>query len=135
MHSTRLLLPALAALLLLSTGCDVDSENKGKLEGTRWSSEAGNVQLRNVNIPGGPKSVRIPAGYMELDFQKDGTLFYIINNKLYRGKYSLGAGQTVVLKLEEQLSGRTEHAEKIHIQGTRLTMTDTDGTSLKFRKQ
>jgi hypothetical protein len=119
--------------LLLATGC-VPSENKDKLEGTRWTSEGGTVQLNNIRTPGGPQSVHVPPGYMELDFQKDGTLFYIINGKLYRGKYTLNAGHTVTMKLEEKLSGRYEHAEKIVVEGQRLTMTDTDGTSLKFRK-
>jgi hypothetical protein len=135
MLSTRALRLTVPALLLLSTGCIAESENKGKLEGTRWTSEASTVKVRNPRAPGIPQSVSVPGGYMELDFQKDGTLFYIINNALYRGKYSLNGGHTVTFRLEEKLSGRHEHAEKIVIDGQSLTMTDSDGTSLKFRKK
>jgi hypothetical protein len=134
MLSFRVSRLAVPLFLLLSSGCVVESENKGKIEGTRWTSEASTVSVPNPRMPGTRQSVTVPSGYMELDFQKDGTLFYIINGKLYRGKYSLNGGQTVTLKLEEKLSGRYEHAEKIVVEGQRLTMTDTDGTSLKFRK-
>lgn len=133
MRPARVLLFLFPLCLPLLTGCVV-SENEGKLEGTRWSSEAGTMQVNNPATPGIKQKVFVRAGFMELDFQKDGTLFYIINNKLYRGKYSLNAGQTVTIKLEEKLSGRYEHAEKIVVQGNYFTMTDSDGTSLKFKK-
>ncbi len=131
MRPIRVLSFMFLPLVLLASGCV--SENKGKLEGTRWSSEAGQVRSNNSAVMG-PREVTLPAGYMELDFQKDGTLFYIINNKLHRGKYTLGMGSVVRFDLEEPIAGMKTHSEKITVDGRKMTMTDTDGTQLTFRK-
>jgi hypothetical protein len=129
---TRLARLLVVVPLLCLTGCT--SENKGKIEGTKWRSEAGNVFAKNSNPLNG-KTVFLPAGYMELDFHQDGSLFYIIAGKLHSGTYALGLGNIVVLHLDEPVAGLKMHSEKITIEGRRLTMTDTDGTSLKFQKQ
>jgi hypothetical protein len=130
MRLSRVLRLVIVPLFLMSTvGCV--TENKD-LEGTRWESEAGAVQVNNPAV--GKRSVHVSAGFMKLDFKKDGTLFYIIANKLYRGKYSLGGGKSVTFHLEEKLSGTKTHTEKIIVEGSRLTMTDSDGTQLKFQK-
>lgn len=117
--------------LVCLMGCT--SENKGKIEGTRWRSEAGSVTSHSPVTSG--RVVHLQEGYMELDFQNDGGLFYIIGGKLYTGKYTLGMGNVVILRLEEPLAGLKTHSEKIVIEGKRLTMTDTDGTTLAFQKQ
>src|SRR5262245_45778251 len=118
MRSIRVLSLMFLPLVLLASGCV--SENKGKLEGTRWSSEAG--QVTNNAAVMGPREVTLRAGYMELDFQKDGTLFYIINNKLHRGKYTLGMGSVVRFDLEEPIAGMKTHSEKINVDGRTMTM-------------
>jgi hypothetical protein len=121
-----------AVFVLLATGCS--SENKGQLEGTRWRSEAGRVEVKSFQATGGKQTVNVPEGYFQLDFQTDGTLFYIINNQLYRGKYTLNPGRAVTLQLEKPLAGSTTHTETIAVNGSRMTMTDTDGTALNFKK-
>ena len=112
---------ALVAALVCSVGCN--SKNKGKIEGTKWSSEAATVK-GNV----------LPVGALKLDFGSDGRLAYKAGPTTYTGTYSLGFGDTVTLNLDQDLAGRKKHAEKVTINGDRLTMTDSDGTSLTFTK-
>ena len=108
-------------LVLGVTGCS--SNNKGKIEGTKWSSNAGNV-----------KGQPLPAGALRLEFTSDGKLTYTAGPKTFTGTYSLGGGDTVTFHLNQDLAGRKTHPEKISISGTTLTMTDGDGTSLSFSK-
>jgi hypothetical protein len=129
---TRLARLVVLVPLLFLTGCTPD--NKGKIEGTKWRSEAANVRAKNTNPLSGA-TVYLPAGFMELDFHKDGSLFYIIAGKLHSGKYSLGMGSVVVLHLDEPVAGLKTHSERITIENRRLTMTDTDGTQLTFQRQ
>ena len=72
---------------------------------------------------------------MELHFHKDGSLYYIVRGKLHTGKYSLGFGHNVTLHLDEAVAGMKTHTETVVITGDRLTMTDTDGTELTFRRE
>ena len=111
--------------LALTVGCL--SENKGKIEGTRWSSLAGTVKARG-------RSVRVPNGFMELHFHADGSLYYTIRGKIFTGKYSLGMGSSITLYLDEPIANSTVHTETVVIKGDRLTMTDSDGTELNFRR-
>jgi hypothetical protein len=112
---------ALIAALVCSVGCN--SKNKGKIEGTKWSSEQGNV-----------KGQVVPAGALSLDFGSDGKLVYKAGPTTFTGTYSLGFGDTVTLNLDQELAGRKRHAQKIVINGDRLTMSDSDGTALTFAK-
>jgi len=79
--------------------------------------------------------LRVADGFMELHFHKDGSLYYIVRGKLHTGKYSLGAGNAVTLSLDEAVAGMKVHTETVVIEGERLTMTDTDGTELSFRRE
>jgi hypothetical protein len=134
----RVIFPRLVVALGLAlvAGCIPvnKGDNKGVIEGTRWSSLAERMTLKTPGINYG-KTVPIPAGYMELDFQQDGTLYYIINGTIFKGKYTLGPGKNVVFTLEQPIAGRTKHVESIRIEGDRLTMEDTDGTTLHFRRR
>ena len=121
MRPSHALRVACIATLLLACGCS--SSNKGKIEGTKWSSKAATVQGKAV-----------PAGALQLDFQSDGKLVYKIGAENHTGTYSLGMGPTVTLNFDTELSGRKTHAEKIVINGDELTMTDSDGTQLPFQK-
>ena len=112
--------------LVFAAGCL--SENKGKIEGTRWRSIAGTIESHGLKV-------RVPDGFMELHFHKDGSLFYIVRGKLHTGKYNLGAGKYVTLSLDEAVAGMKTHTETVVIEGDRLTMTDTDGTALSFRRE
>jgi hypothetical protein len=114
------LLPFLL-LIALCGGCA--SKNKGKIEGTQWSS-------LSATMKGQP----IPAGSMRLQFSGDGKVVYQVGPQTYKGTYSLGFGDLVTLHLNQQVAGRTTHTERVTIDGNKLTMTDSDGTALTFQK-
>jgi hypothetical protein len=122
MRFTRGLQLVVLALALSAVGCS--SNNKGKIEGTKWTSDATTI-----------KGQQIPAGALGLEFGSDGSLVYRTLMARFTGKYSLGGGDTVTLHLDQDLAGRKEHSEKVVISGDKLTMTDSDGTSITFSKQ
>ena len=125
MRRTAVLRLTVLLAFALTMGCL--SENKGKIEGTRWTSLAATFQtLRG--------SVRRPDGYVEMHFHTDGSLYFIVQGKIHTGKYSLGMGNAVTLYLDEAVAGMKTHTETVVINGDRLTMTDTDGTELTFRR-
>ena len=99
------------------------SDNAGRIEGTKWSSIEGTV-----------KGQKIPAGSLQLEFAKDGKLVYKAGPITFTGTYELKAGDKVVLKLDQELAGRKEHDQKIAIKDGKLTMSDSDGTTLDFEK-
>jgi hypothetical protein len=103
-------------------GC---SSNKGKIEGTKWSS-----------LPGTVKGQNLPEGVLGLEFGADKKLVYTVGLQRFTGTYSLGMGSNVTLHLEQELpgTGRKDHVEKVTIDGDKLTMTDSDGTTLNFKK-
>ena len=99
------------------------SSNKGKIEGTKWNSLETTV-----------KGNKIPAAALKLEFSKDRKLLYQAGPVKFTGTYELGKGDTVTFHLDQELAGRKDHEEKIAIRGTRLLMTDSDGTSITFKK-
>jgi hypothetical protein len=104
------------------TGCN--SNNKGKIEGTHWSS-----------IAQSSKSGPLPAGAITLDFNTDMTMkMSIIGGTVYSGKYSLGFGNNVTFNFDQALEGRKSHVETIKINGDELQMIDSDGTTVTFKK-
>jgi hypothetical protein len=111
---------AVAALLLMA-GCS--SKNKGKIEGTKWSSLVATA-----------KGTTIPAGFLQLTFGKDGSLSYQVGPQNFSGTYSLGMGTNVTLNFNQDVVGRKKHVEKIAISGNQLTMTDSDGTQVSFQQ-
>lgn len=112
----------LLAVLLLAAGCS--SSNKGRVEGTKWSSIAATV-----------KGQQVPDGALRLEFGSDGSLVYKAGPKTYTGKYSLGVGNAVTLHLDQDLAGRKVHVQRVDVSDNQLKMTDSDGTSLSFTKQ
>jgi hypothetical protein len=103
-----------AVSLLCVAGCPSGaSNNKGKIEGTKWDAEDGSRAL---------------------EFTKDGKLFYDLEGGVgYEGTYTLGAGDNVTFTFTKELAGSKTHVEKISISGDHLTMSDTTG-SVKFKK-
>src|SRR5262245_7602137 len=99
----------LAVVTLVTTGCG--SNNKGKIEGTKWISIASTV-----------KGTSVPAGTLKLEFGSDGTLVYNAGPQTFRGTYSLGSGNTITLKLDRELAGSKTHVQKVVIEDDRLTM-------------
>lgn len=112
---------ALAVLCVAAMGCS--SNNKGKIEGTKWS-------CIDQPIQGG----RLTAGLMTLEFKADGGFIMVAGPTTITGKYSLGTGDTVTLDLDQPLEGQKKHAEKVKISGNQLEMIDSDGKSIKFSK-
>lgn len=107
--------------LVCFSGCS--SNNKGQLEGTYWSSERMEYQ-----------GYEIPAGTLKLQFlKKDNKLQYKTVVGTFSGEYKLGWGDYVTLTFDKPLAGSKQHVEKIQVEGKRLTMTDTDGTTATFR--
>lgn len=111
----------LVAVVLGVSGC---SSNAGKIEGTKWSS-----------LPGTVKGIRVPQGMLKLEFGKDHKLVYRAGSHTFTGTYNLGMGSHVTFNLTRELAGRKSHTETIEITGAKLTMTDSDGTSLDFMKE
>jgi hypothetical protein len=120
MRPASILRLTLLAAILMTCGCK--SNNKGKIEG-KWSSIASTV-----------KGKAVPEGFLTLEFGTDGSLVYAAGPITFKGTYSLGMGDNVTLKLDKELAGRKNHTEKVSISGDRLTMTDSDGTALTFKK-
>jgi hypothetical protein len=110
---------AVLAAVLCIVGCN--SNNKGKIEGTKWSSQSMSV-----------KGQTIPAGSIKFEFTTDGKMTYKILETPYTGRYSLGSGDYVTLHLDQPLEGSKTHRQRIIIRGDTLQLIDTDGTSITF---
>jgi hypothetical protein len=118
------LLVVVAALAVV--GCE--STNKGKIEGTKWSSNA-------VSIHG----QKLGSGKCELEFYKDGTMDFSATDpngyrKVFPGRYSLSLGDLVVITFDQEVAGMKTHTERVSISKGELTMTDSDGTKLVFSR-
>lgn len=104
-------------------GAKKGSNNKGKIEGTKWTS-----------LEFTANGQKVPADSVRFEFTKDGKLTYWILDKPYRGTYTLGDGDTVTLDLDEPLAGSKKHIQTIIIKDDALRLIDTDKTELKFKK-
>lgn len=108
-------------MTLLAAGCA--SENEGKIEGTKWSSVESTVEDKSI-----------PAGARTFEFTKEGDVTCVAGDNLWTGTYSLGRGQNVILKMDQKIAGRKKHTERVAIEGDRMTMTDSDGTTLELTR-
>src|SRR5262245_20112932 len=89
------------AVTVTLTGAGCESNNKGKIEGTKWKGTI----------------AAVPGSSMQMEFLADGRLnLYLFApgvRKTIAGKWSLSMGDYVDLTdLSEPLSGRTSHREK-----------------------
>ena len=107
--------------VVLACGCA--SNNKGKIEGTKWSSDRSTI-----------KGKFIPAGTLFLEFRKDGTLACWADRVQLSGTYSLGWGDIVTLHFNQSLWNQKNYTESIVIKKDCMTMTDMDGLKMTFRK-
>ena len=117
-HSLRIV-----CLMAVVLACGCASNNKGKIEGTKWSSDRATI-----------KGNFIPAGTLFLDFRKDGTLAGYADRVQLSGTYSLGWGDIVTLHFNQSLWNQKNYTESIVIKKDSMTMTDPDGLKLTFRK-
>ena len=114
------LLVLLAGLLFVG-GCK--SNNKGKIEGTKWTS---------IETP--TKSGVFPAGEFFLEFRSDGKLIFRREGMVYTGTYTVESGDNVTFHLDRKLQGSKTHTQKIKIADDQLTLTDGDGTAVTFTR-
>jgi uncharacterized protein (TIGR03066 family) len=125
--SRRLLLGALALATLALSSCDLGpSNNKKKILG-KWRGSMNLYGKQNFPVS------------MVMEFGKDGSFLikgYGPTKTLkIEGKYQLNSGDYVTLyDLSEPVMGSTTHREKVTIEGSSLTMVDTDGTTMKFTR-
>jgi hypothetical protein len=119
-HVLRLLV----VLLLLAGAAGCASNNKGKLEGTRWTSDPGKVRGQSV-----------PEGFMKLEFMVNGDLTLRGGGRTFTGTYSFGPGDLVTMYLDKELAGSKVYFERISLDGNRMKMSDPDGTELAFQKR
>src|SRR5215218_4250474 len=119
---------ALLAAFLGLAGCN--SNNKGKLEGTKWSSQ----EFKS-------KGTLIPPGAIVMEFADDGRLTYRskessatgeVKDKTVTGHYALYSDDYVTFYLDEPLAGSKTHRERIVVRGDTMQLIDTDGTSIPF---
>jgi hypothetical protein len=115
-------LVALLFLVALAlSGCS--SNNKGKLEGTKWRSDSGVVEGETV-----------PAGTVTVEFRKNGTLTMRVDGHQIEGKYTLGVSNWVTLSLDEEFGHSTSYTALVLIQGDKMTMNDGDGCTLTYSR-
>src|SRR5690242_6756170 len=93
MRPLRMVQLVLLVAVLFSCGCA--SNNKGKIEGTKWTSVASTVKGR-----------AIPAGALGLEFNSDGSMAYKIGPMSLAGTYSLGSGDSFTFKFNQDLGGK-----------------------------
>jgi hypothetical protein len=94
------------------------SDNKGKIEGTRWVSRAATLK----------SGQEVPAGALEIEFKADGGLFIMIGPSTAGGTFTLGEGDKVTLNLDKKIGGYDTLSERVTIEGDVMTMIDPDGT-------
>jgi hypothetical protein len=123
MSLTPIMRLAVLAVIVCAFGCS--SNNKGKIEGTKWSS------LQDTF-----KGKQIAAGTLTLEFSKDGKVVYKCIPGTFTGTYKLGSGNNVTITLDQPLAGRKTHTQKVAIDGDRMTMADPtlDGITMTFQR-
>ncbi len=121
MHPKDIVRLLLVALIFFMAGCE--SNVKGKIEGTKWTSKAATIKGKSV-----------PAGFLQLEFGSDAKLIYRAGSETYTGTYTLGFGDSLTMHLDRALAGSKTHTETVLVYSDSLTMTDLDGTSMTFLK-
>ena len=122
MHSAHVLrLLAIGALLMI---CGCNSNNQGKIEGTKWSSLGGKIL-----------GVSFTSGTASVEFKKDGKLVFRFGDRTHTGNYALGMGDRVTLNLDKALPNGKSFGEKVSVSDDIMIMTDPDGTKLSFVKE
>jgi hypothetical protein len=109
-------------LTLPGLGCG--SKNAGLLEGTRW-----------VSLEATVKGFVQPAGHTVIEFRRDGSFLYQVAGIRHAGQFDLGRGDLVTIKLDKELDGRQLIVARVTVDGDTLTLSDPDGTAVRFRKE
>jgi uncharacterized protein (TIGR03067 family) len=118
---------ALLTLALAGGGCGFmpqsGSNNKGKLEGTRW-----------VNEPGPFAGIHFIRGAFILDFRGDGTFFWRFSDQTFTGTFSYGPDNLIFFNLSKPFLNRTDWKENITISGDTLIMGGEDNLTITFNR-
>jgi len=109
--------------MVLFTGCS--SNNEGRIEGTAWKSLA-------ISGDAFEEGDGVPAGAIQIQFTKGGTVYLRGPEGQYQGKYTLGGGDWVTLHLDRALDGKLTHRERVIINGNRMTMIGRDGYAISY---
>lgn len=118
MPALRTTLWTLCVAVLFTAGCSPGaSNNKGKIEGTKWENEATTIDGKEI-----------PAGDVYLEFTKDGKLHFDNPKSANDGTYTLGSGDQVIFNFDKEFSGSKKHVETIKVDGDKLTLSDAKGT-------
>src|SRR5438034_6012244 len=98
-------------LVTIATGCA--SKNAGKIEGTRWKSDATTMFGK-----------QIPAGAITFDFKKDGTFKGTLGGQSVTGTYTLEFGSLVTLHCDQTLPTGSSQTQRVSIDGDWMSMSD-----------
>lgn len=103
----------LALPLVLVLGCS--SNNKGKIEGTKWKLRGG-----------------MPGSELIYEYGSDGRITVGNGAVQITGTYSLGAGDRIRMTMDQAIDGHTQLTTNATITGDVMTCVDPDGTTLMF---
>jgi hypothetical protein len=81
-----------------------------------------------------PQAASLPDGAVQLEFRENHDFIYYIPQGIFRGKYRYGPSDIVIFELDQELAGSKVHYQTIRIKENKLTLVDSDGTTLEFRK-
>lgn len=113
---------AVLAAVLCTAGCN--SNNKGKIEGTKWTSQEYSLKGKSN-----------PPGALVLEFTPEGRFTYTVKGgPTHTGSYSLNWGDGVILHLDQPLEGNKTHRQRVVIKDQTMQFIDADGTSITFDK-
>ncbi len=110
-----------AGLFCLVSACS--SQNRGKIEGTKWTNLAADVH----NNP-------VPRDLIQIEFFPDGKLRYVIDQKEHGGSYSFGTRHYVFFRLDPPVEMISGYWEEVLLADRRLTLKDASGTALVFER-
>jgi hypothetical protein len=119
----RLLLFAVALMALGFAGCDEQSHNEGKIEGTSWANE-----------PYKYRGKSIPAGGLRLEFGVDDSVTYRIADRVFVGKYRLKGRWSVHFTFDKHAFGKENLKAVFRIDGDKATLLDWAGTKIPYSR-
>jgi hypothetical protein len=110
-------------MVLCTGGCKAPpSNNKGKIEGTQWTSQPVTINGRTF-----------PADAYKLDFRQDGTLVCQTPRGTWTGTYSLQAGDLIAVHLDRPMGASPDRTPQIAIHGDKMTL-EVDNQQIIFTK-
>jgi hypothetical protein len=106
-----------------ATGCK-PSNNKGLIEGTKWTS-----------LPQVVQGQQMPEGFLKIEFTADKTFTYQLGTSTLTGKYSIGSGDEVTLFYDQVVGGHKKHVQRVRVKGNEIEIIDAQGSTRKFRRE